>query len=95
MRLKKTEKTHIIQNIITFSSTAQIYLFGSRVNDNERGGDIDLLIITNDNIDKIKLLATLKKFMGDQKIDIIISPPQNAVSDPFITTIMKNAELLN
>ena len=51
---------------------------GSRVYDDKKGGDIDLLIIPNKSAnssfypEKIKLLATLKINLGDQKIDIIV-----------------------
>lgn len=61
-----------------FGKEASVYLFGSRVYDDKKGGDIDLLIIPNKSAnssfysEKIKLLATLKINLGDQKIDIIV-----------------------
>ncbi|MCK6604163.1 MAG: hypothetical protein L6Q59_04630 [Ignavibacteriaceae bacterium] len=52
-------------------------LFGSRVDDNKRGGDIDLYIETNLTQGviekKINLLVKLKDQLGDQKIDIVIN----------------------
>ncbi len=61
-----------------FGKEAKVYLFGSRISDEKKGGDIDLLILPNKNInatfylEKIKLLARLKINLGDQKIDIIV-----------------------
>ncbi len=55
----------------------KIYLFGSRVNDSKRGGDIDLYLIPNIKeslqIKKIKFLLKLNMILGEQKIDIVIS----------------------
>ena len=56
-------------------SAGQIYLFGSRTDDTEKGGDIDLYLKLNDTTnwhEKIKFLANLKSTIGDQKIDVII-----------------------
>lgn len=74
--IKKTTKE-------VFGNDADVYLFGSRVYDYKKGGDIDLLILPNNNIsatfylEKIKLLARLKINLGDQKIDIIVKQPED------------------
>ena len=55
----------------------KIYLFGSRVDDSRKGGDIDLYIQTDikENVldKKIKFLAILKQKIGVQKIDVVTS----------------------
>ena len=74
--IKKTTKE-------VFGNDAKVYLFGSRIEDEKKGGDIDLLILPNNNInstfylEKIKLLARLKINLGDQKIDIIVKQPED------------------
>ncbi len=80
MRLSDFE-VNAIKDIFrqTFNSGV-IYLFGSRVDDKQKGGDIDLYIITNDKDKiekKINFLAKLKNKIGDQKIDIILSYDKN------------------
>jgi predicted nucleotidyltransferase len=50
-----------------------VYLFGSRTDDTAKGGDIDLLVLTSEKIDK-KVIRTIRvdffqKF-GWQKLDI-------------------------
>lgn len=77
MRLNK----HYISSIKTvFESIfyeGNIYLFGSRVDDTKKGGDIDLYIeVTNkENLyeKKIKFLAKLKQKIQDQRIDVIFN----------------------
>ena len=60
-----------------FGENVKITLFGSRVDDTKRGGDIDLYIETSkkENIykRKIKFLVDLELKIGEQKIDVIIS----------------------
>ena len=55
----------------------KIFLFTSRVDDTQRGRDIDLYIVSHnlENIleKKLKFLALLKQLIGYQKIDVIIS----------------------
>lgn len=63
-----------------FGSAAEIYLFGSRVNDEKKGGDIDLYIKTQDGNDlahKIKFQVLLEQKIGEQKIDVILAVDKN------------------
>lgn len=80
MRLSKNE-IHIITKTAKshFGSNTRVFLFGSRVIDERKGGDIDLLIIPEDYSSademfarKLKMLVDLEIKLGEQKIDIII-----------------------
>jgi len=75
MRLTNEEITAIKQNILNADPQAIIYLFGSRVDDNAKGGDIDLLIfsdtLTRPIVREIKL--KLYDALGEQKIDLILA----------------------
>lgn len=75
MRLTSEEKIIIRSTINEFEPEARIRLFGSRTDNNARGGDIDLLIISSylTYRDKLSIRSTLKEKLGDRKIDIIIT----------------------
>ncbi len=75
MRLTSKERESIKQTFLKVFQSGDIYLFGSRVDDTQKGGDIDLYIQTNHYTltKKIKFLALLKQKIGDQKIDLIVS----------------------
>ncbi len=65
-----------------FSELDKIYLFGSRMDDSKKGGDIDLYIKLYNTSDKyydkkIEFVSELKKSIGEQKIDLIISQDEN------------------
>jgi len=65
-----------------FGSQCVVFLFGSRTNDELRGGDIDLLIESdlNRQVEYLKRLAfrsDLKCQIGDQKIDVIFAMPDD------------------
>jgi predicted nucleotidyltransferase len=77
MRLTQGELETIKQVFLEVFENGEIYLFGSRLDDSKRGGDIDLFIKTahkNKILDKkISFLSLLKQKIGDQKIDVVIS----------------------
>ena len=58
-----------------YGDTVNVYLFGSRTDDQKRGGDIDLLVRTEGAkkgfMGRIQMAAKLKLLLGDQKIEII------------------------
>ena len=83
MRLTSFEISSIKETFINIFKKGDIYLFGSRVDDGLKGGDIDLFIIGCDCENrlekKIEFLASLKQKIGDQKIDLIISKDTSRV----------------
>ena len=81
MRLSAQER-QIIKQVVSqhFGNAAQAWLFGSRTDDQARGGDIDLLVripqpIDNDFLAAVALETDLQEALGDQKIDILLLPP--------------------
>ncbi len=79
IRLKHSVIEIIKRVILNFDKNAEIYIFGSRVALNKKGGDIDILVVSNRiNFDnKLKILANLYKDIGEQKIDLIITKDKN------------------
>lgn len=61
----------------TFGEDVQVNLFGSRVDDTQKGGDIDLYIIVPNQQNlfqkKLRFLAQVKRVLGEQKIDVIFN----------------------
>lgn len=81
MRLSQEEIQAIREVVQRHDPDARIRLFGSRQNDQLRGGDIDLLIVSGKLTyrDKLIIRYQLKDKLGDRKIDLIIGPkPKNA-----------------
>lgn len=83
------------------NNNGALYLYGSRVDDNARGGDIDLLLVMDEKTiaEKLRdkkhyLLSAIKKYIGDQKIDLLISDKEDSESDAFIKLVMPSAVLL-
>ncbi|MCM2322989.1 MAG: nucleotidyltransferase domain-containing protein [Oligoflexia bacterium] len=96
MRLS-SEEVHSIKTVIgNLDSQAKVYLFGSRVRDNLKGGDIDLLVLSDrmDLAQRILALSEIKLRIGDQKIDLLVRKPTDATQDPFIQSVLGEAILL-
>jgi len=74
MRLNPEIANYLKQLILDKIPGSTIYLFGSRINDMARGGDIDVLILTTDPTEKSILrkirIEFIKKF-GWRKIDLV------------------------
>ena len=82
MRLTETEIIMIKKAFHETFEEGEIYLFGSRVDDSLRGGDIDLYLVPKGKFDdarerKIKFLIKLDEYIGEQKIDVIIAKDKN------------------
>jgi predicted nucleotidyltransferase len=81
MRLNETyrrvirETTHEV-----FGESANVRLFGSRLDDAATGGDIDLLVELNQpepqaSLKSLQLAAKLQIKLGDQRFDILVIDP--------------------
>lgn len=75
----------------------QVYLFGSRIHDNLKGGDIDLVMVVATSeekscLDRIhyKILSSIKGSLGDQKIDLLIACTDDLDQDPFLQNIRQD-----
>jgi len=95
MRLKNSERETIKRIVKDFDPDSKVFLFGSRIDDKAKGGDIDLLIFTERYTlsDKLKLKIKLKKELGDRRIDIILTCNESSgeKQDPFISMITEKA----
>lgn len=95
MRLSKFEIESIRDLAMQhFGDDVQVFLFGSRTNDQQRGGDIDLFIRSRkDNYihsrKKINFIADLILQIGEQKIDVVLDHP-NKRSSTFYQSIYQN-----
>jgi len=85
MRLTEHQRSVLKKNFQDIFGDGKIYLFGSRIDDSKKGGDIDLYISTNkrDSLveKKIDFLANVKREIGEQKIDVVFDKGQNRPID--------------
>lgn len=81
MRISNFQKDKIVNIFKDIFKEGEIYLFGSRVDNSKKGGDIDLYLIpknlNNLGYRKIDFLIYLKKAIGEQKIDVVIDRGDN------------------
>ena len=91
MRLSKDEVRILKNTLYTLNSDAKLYLFGSRLYDNKKGGDIDLLIVSKTFTKKLlrKLRIEFFKYFGEQKLDIIVD--DGSFSNPFHKIVYQKA----
>ena len=75
MRISEIEKTTIVNAILEKDKNAQIFLFGSRTDDFKKGGDIDILIQSDEIglLEIVKIKSTVFKYLPEQKIDLLVS----------------------
>ena len=94
MRLSIKERSFIAKAVRRFDPEAKVYLFGSRVDDSAKGGDIDILILSQSLTfkDKLKIKAFLFQTLEEQKIDLLIAKDD---SDPFVKIALEQGVALN
>lgn len=93
MRLTDQERKAIMEVISRFDGQAEVYLFGSRSDDTKKGGDIDLLVIS-DKLDKTSLFSIeeeIFKRIEEQKIDFVLSGKD--VKNKFARMILKKGAI--
>jgi predicted nucleotidyltransferase len=101
MRLTDQQRAIIRATVVeTFGAGADVWLFGSRVDDNKRGGDIDLLIET-DQLDvdaiaraEISFLTRIQMKLGEQKIDVLVDYPSRKIRPPIFSIAKQTGILL-
>lgn len=83
MRIRSEEVEIIKEAVKRLDPHARIFLYGSRVDPKRKGGDIDLLILSQQlkSIDSLKILKRIYERMEEQKIDILIA---SETKDPFV-----------
>lgn len=92
MRLIDAEVQAILKSVEKMDPDADVILYGSRLNDALKGGDIDLLVISESLsfADKIDILMAIKDLLGDQRIDLSIKSRRVAERDPFFAEVLKS-----
>ena len=83
MRLKEEVKQVIVDSVQSLDHDAKVYLFGSRVDDNLKGGDIDLLVFSRKMTygDKLNVKKKIFLALGEQKVDLLICKD---AGEPFV-----------
>lgn len=75
MRIPPEEQAAIVSTITSFDKASEIWLFGSRLDDTKRGGDIDVLV-KSDVICR-SMLARIEdelfRKIDEQKIDFVLT----------------------
>lgn len=81
MRLTPAERTAIRETVLAVAGTgSRVRLFGSRIDNHARGGDIDLLVELDHDVSQPALFsarigARLQEAIGDRRIDVLLAAP--------------------
>lgn len=98
MRLAPHERqalSEIFYRLLGNYPDAVVLLFGSRIDRAQRGGDLDLLIVSPaaaQNAYRVRkaLSMAIQKALGDQQVDIVVSP---GLQDPQLPAFIQLAIL--
>lgn len=88
MRLSEREKEALREVFKDFEG--EIYIFGSRLDDTKKGGDIDILLKPTKTLSFEDILRFQAKYFSimDSDIDIVVYDENN----PFVKDIVRYAE---
>lgn len=94
MRLSTTQQQDILQATRqNFGTDARVWLFGSRVDDTRRGGDVDLYVETEQRISPMSVLRC--KMVIEERLDLHVDLVVNDhVKDEPIYHIAKQQGIL-
>lgn len=94
MRITQQQAKAIVQHVHAIDTNAAVYLYGSRVNDAMKGGDVDIAIVS-DKIamsNKVALQVNLYDVLEGLKLDILVVEDTEM---PFWQLIQPTAIYLN
>jgi len=101
MRLNDFQRANICSEAVhCFGANSRLWLFGSRVNDQLRGGDIDLYIEPEIEdaasiVDaKLKFLSEMHRLLGEQKIDLVVRRNKGNYEAPVYRIARESGERL-
>ena len=92
MRLDETQKSALRIALKDLQDGDEAFLFGSRVDDTKRGGDIDLLIYSQQPDFELSRKITRNFFKNcEEKIDVLVINPMKMTREQilFVQTINK------
>lgn len=104
MRLSTSQIEGIITAIKPYlqNHTAELRLYGSRLHDELKGGDIDLLLLVEREeqvssllMEKFRILSSIKKEIGDQKVDLLIASKDNLHQNNFLKMIFPESKVIH
>lgn len=82
MRLT-TEQIRLIRETANneFGPSVEVTLFGSRLDDTSRGGDIDLMVTLPDSVSRpalkaARLAVLIERNLGGRRVDVVLVTPE-------------------
>jgi len=98
MRLKSNEVDAIRQAARdAFLPGTVVFLFGSRLRDEARGGDIDLLVETPDSLSpedlvrrRTRFISRIYQALDEQRIDVVIAARGQQDSRPVVAVAKRD-----
>jgi len=84
MRISPQQVNHIRQSVAALAGdSARVWLFGSRVRDDARGGDVDLLLEIDESVPEPAALAAqlstrISRGLYGRKVDVLLTAPNLA-----------------
>lgn len=76
MRISDEQRDFLKKEITAVAPDAEVYLFGSRVDDKKKGGDVDIMVLSGKKLlwkEKAKIRWHYFEKYGEQKLDIVSS----------------------
>lgn len=99
MRIESKVLQVIQEQFKPYRNEGDLYLFGSRLDDHKKGGDIDLLFLCTDGVSKelllskkLEILVQIKKRIGERKIDLVIRDSDPTSTSEFLQEVLKTAK---
>jgi len=79
MQVSPAEIDNLLGSIMKIDKNASVYLFGSRTDDQKKGGDIDIAILSKlvNLKEKLEIKYNFYQVFGEQKLDLLIVSDEN------------------